>query len=98
MESTQNSIESRRRFLKKAAYVAPAIIVLGSLAAPQSANASYIHVAQVNNFKSNRTAELYQENDGTKWVKSVEADAHVTETLVHKTKPTFLSWLNSFFA
>jgi hypothetical protein len=37
-----NSVESRRKFLKKAAYVAPAVMALGTLTAPSSAHASVI--------------------------------------------------------
>lgn len=37
--TSQTSVEARRSFLKKAAYVAPAVIVLGALSAPKSAYA-----------------------------------------------------------
>lgn len=37
---------NRRNFLKKAAYVAPAVVALGSLSAPQSAHASLIPVSR----------------------------------------------------
>ena len=43
MEKTsQTSVEARRSFLKKAAYVAPVVIALGTLSAPVSAHASVI--------------------------------------------------------
>lgn len=35
-----NNVEARRNFLKKAAYIAPAVMVLGTLVAPMSAHAS----------------------------------------------------------
>ena len=35
-----NNVEARRNFLKKAAYAAPAVMVLGTLVAPMSAHAS----------------------------------------------------------
>ncbi len=38
--STDNVVNSRRSFLKKAAYSAPAILALGALSAPISAQAS----------------------------------------------------------
>jgi hypothetical protein len=41
-----NSVESRRKFLKKAAYVAPAVLALGTLTAPSSAHASVISVSK----------------------------------------------------
>ncbi|MCI4407317.1 MAG: hypothetical protein JHC35_08575 [Sulfuricurvum sp.] len=37
-----NSVESRRKFLKKAAYAAPVVIALGAMTAPISAHASVI--------------------------------------------------------
>lgn len=37
------SFETRRSFLKKAAYAAPAVIALGSLSAPVTAHASIIY-------------------------------------------------------
>ena len=42
MEMKHN--ESRRIFLKKAAYTAPAVMALGSLTAPISAHASIVHM------------------------------------------------------
>lgn len=98
MKNTKNITESRRNFLKKAAYAAPAIMVLGTLTVPTSAHASYIYRAQVNNVPKNRQADLYQQNDGTKWVKSIEDDSYVTETLIHKTRSNFVSWIVSFFS
>lgn len=94
----ENNTQSRRNFLKKAVYAAPAVIALGTLAAPQSAHASYVYMGKLQNTKGTtpRYADLYQENDGTKWVKTVEDDAYVKETLVHQDKPTFTSWLLSF--
>jgi hypothetical protein len=38
-----NSVESRRKFLKKAAYAAPVVIALGAMTAPISAHASVIY-------------------------------------------------------
>lgn len=43
VEIKRASVESRRNFLKKAAYAAPAVIALGTLTAPVSAQASLIH-------------------------------------------------------
>jgi hypothetical protein len=41
MENVEiKSVEARRSFLKKVAYVAPAVVVLGSLTLPNSAQAS----------------------------------------------------------
>ncbi|MDD2781642.1 hypothetical protein [Sulfuricurvum sp.] len=47
METQTAEIASRRNFLKKVAYTAPAIIALGTLTAPMSANASVIQMGQV---------------------------------------------------
>lgn len=38
-----DNVEARRSFLKKVAYVAPAVVVLGSLTLPSSAQASTFH-------------------------------------------------------
>lgn len=87
---------SRRLFLKKAAYTAPAVIALGSLAAPQSAHASYVHIASLSN--NPRYADVYQENDGTNWIKTYENDSYVSnDTQIFKETSTFKSWLYSFF-
>lgn len=40
--TSQTSVEARRSFLKKAAYVAPAVVALGALSAPVSAHASVV--------------------------------------------------------
>ena len=40
MDNTTNVVNSRRNFLKKAAYSAPAIIAMGALTAPVTAQAS----------------------------------------------------------
>lgn len=39
----KSTVESRRNFLKKAVYAAPAVVALGALTAPMSAQASLIH-------------------------------------------------------
>lgn len=41
-KTSQTSVEARRSFLKKAAYVAPAVVALGALSAPVSAHASVV--------------------------------------------------------
>lgn len=41
-KTIQTSGEARRSFLKKAAYAAPAVVILGGLTAPMSAHASII--------------------------------------------------------
>ena len=53
-----NTMENnkRREFLKKVVYKAPAIIALGSLVAPISANASSLHTQAEINKKQNATA------------------------------------------
>lgn len=38
----KSSVESRRSFLKKVAYAAPAVVALGALTAPMSAHASVV--------------------------------------------------------
>jgi len=44
MENVEiKGVEARRSFLKKVAYVAPAVVVLGSLTLPSSAQASVFH-------------------------------------------------------
>lgn len=51
MENVEiQSVEARRSFLKKVAYVAPAVVVLGSLTLPSSAQASTF------------TAEIFRDN------------------------------------
>ena len=37
-----NNVDSRRKFLKKAAYAAPVVLALGAMIAPMSAHASVI--------------------------------------------------------
>jgi len=44
MENVEiQNVEARRSFLKKVAYVAPAVVALGALSAPMSAQASTFH-------------------------------------------------------
>lgn len=99
MNTSEVSNNSRRSFLKKAAYAAPVVMALGALTAPVSAHASYVHISQLQNKPAARTADLYQQNDGTKWVKSYENDlSHPAETNVFKEPTSLYSWLKSFFA
>ena len=95
MEANTNS---RRNFLKKAAYAAPAVIALGTLASPQTVHASYVYVGKLDNNKltTPRSADIYRENDGTQWMKTVEDDAYVKETLVHTSERTWTNWFLSF--
>lgn len=99
MKNTKTTNTSRRLFMKKVAYATPAVVALGVLGAPTNANASYVHVAQVNNFSKHRTADVSQQNDGTKWVKTYENDVVVqNETNIFKSKNPFMDWLRSFFS
>ncbi len=96
MKNTKTTNTSRRSFMRKVAYVAPAVVALGVLGAPTNAHASYIHVATVVN--NPRLADVSQQNDGTKWVKTYEDDSQFHETKFFHTKSTFMDWLRSFFS
>jgi hypothetical protein len=65
-----DNVESRRKFLKKAAYVAPVVVALGGLTAPMSAHASYIHTKSVK-YDTGKNVEVYKENDGSGDIKRV---------------------------
>ena len=97
MKNTKTTNNSRRSFMRKVAYVAPAVVALGVLGAPTNAHASYIHVATVVN--NPRLADVSQQNDGTKWVKTYENDTYVqNDTNIFKTRSPFMDWLHSFFS
>jgi hypothetical protein len=63
VETKSTSAEARRSFLKKAAYAAPAVMVLGSLTAPMSAQASIIHHQQTIFNKAGTSAEVTENYD-----------------------------------
>lgn len=71
MEMKQNT---RRNFLKKAAYVAPAVVAMGALTIPKSAHASYVFVRETtttNSKGATREVDVYKENDGSGDVKKI---------------------------
>lgn len=90
MEKTsQTNVESRRSFLKKAAYAAPAIVVLGGLTLPQQAQASLIYQGTVKSTNTNgaqKTTEIYKENDGSGTVVKEITKVKPNGTIVTKTK------------
>ncbi|MDP3465892.1 MAG: hypothetical protein Q8R86_09000 [Sulfuricurvum sp.] len=73
MENVQiDNVEARRSFLKKVAYVAPAVVVLGSLTLPSSAQAStFTHnTVDQNNPSVIASTQTVTTKDGTNIVMS----------------------------
>jgi hypothetical protein len=63
IDTKSTSVESRRNFLKKAAYAAPAVMVLGTLTAPMSAHASIVHHQQTIYNKAGTSAAVTENYD-----------------------------------
>lgn len=87
METKHN--QSRRSFLKKAAYTAPALVAMGALTLPASAHASYVYTRTTTTTNSNgavKTTDIYKENDGSGDVKKVITKTKPNGTVVTKTK------------
>lgn len=88
-KTSQTSVEARRSFLKKAAYAAPAIVVLGGLTLPQQAQASLIYQGTVKSTNTNgaqKTTDIYKENDGSGTVVKEITKVKPNGTVVTKTK------------
>jgi hypothetical protein len=104
MENVENqNVEARRSFLKKVAYVAPAVVVLGSLTLPGSAQASTF--TGVNNTYDNKgvlvksTPITLTGNSGTG---TIEGGTYGTTTLtVDQVKSVpyngMFAWLSHWF-
>lgn len=88
-KTSQTSVEARRSFLKKAAYAAPAIVVLGGLTLPQQAQASLIYQRTVKSTNTNgaqKTTDIFKENDGSGTVVKEITKVKPNGTVVTKTK------------
>lgn len=88
MENTELSmVEARRSFLKKVAYTAPAVIALGALTLPSSAQASvFTHNTQsvpATNPATSTSTETITTIDGTNIVTSGTSDSVPANTLLH---------------
>lgn len=90
--------ESRRGFLKKAAYAAPAVIALGSLSAPVSAQASVLHLSG-NGLLPRSTVTADYDNVANKYSNVTRSGPIGTLSIndrVANTSP-FRTWLRSIF-
>lgn len=99
LETKSASVQSRRNFLKKAAYAAPAVIALGALTAPVSAHASIVY-HQKTAYKNGRAAEITEHYDNV-------ANYSVDGTFTPESNPTTVwtrndiataenNWIQSF--
>ena len=98
---TDTRVEARRSFLKKVAYAAPAIIVLGTLTAPMSAHASVITVNQQGTFLDkpiSLTGHVDSQTNVIQDLTMTSSDSSYSFTTQELQAPTgFVSWLRSLF-
>ena len=99
-----DGVAGRRKFLKKAAYVAPAVFALGSLTAPMTANASLIAhrdsftCACSDGTAKNVTAwEMYETDDGGYTDSGGYAFDDGTSQRYTREEIASSSWLQTFF-
>lgn len=90
MKNPQRKVAaSRRGFLKKVAYTAPAIVAIGTLTLPASASASYIlakTVTVTNGNGGSKVVEVFKENDGSGDVMKIITKTKKNGDTVTKTK------------
>lgn len=93
----KSTVESRRSFLKKAVYAAPAVVALGTLTAPMSAQASVIHKQSEGVIRGSTWSGDYETTTGQytnviregKLIKKVE----VSDELANGPLKKFLNWI-----
>ena len=103
-----NNVESRRNFLKKAAYVAPIVIALGAMTAPISAHASVIFTkgtwnsGEADQFEAGQSYDTVKQaiNDGYLSYDKVNDTYSTTDKftkLDFSTDPSLTSLFNGLF-